>query len=156
MKTIITFRDWEFEIDRASTRLVYDQVNKSGAESCGCSDCRNYIANRHSVFPQDVRNLFVNVGIDYTKEVDVSVFENKRDGSRFISGFFHFLGRLLRGKDYRRPSGTGGFSIELTPVNDKFSIGFAPQSSMAYFDRGRDLVQIDFTTVIPWVLAESP
>ncbi|RZM25401.1 MAG: hypothetical protein EOO88_19425 [Pedobacter sp.] len=152
MKTTITFRDWEFEIDHDATKLVYDQVEQGGAEVCGCEDCRNYVLNRKSVFPKDVLEFLINVGIDYTKEVEVTVFENRPDRSRLIGGWFHFLGNIVEGERYRQPPDG---SMELTPINSVFSIGFAPESTLAYFKPTSAIIQVEFMTVIPWLLRKT-
>lgn len=153
--TTVIYRDWEFDIDRKLTRQTYDNVLVSGAESCMCNDCKNYVAYRDKVFSDEIRELFENLGIDYKKEVEITSFETLPNGLHHIGGWFHFKGRVKKGKDYRIPIISGGHTFDLTEVTDKFSIGFAEGSDLTYFVDKTDLVQVEFMTYIPWVIDKS-
>jgi len=151
----VKYRDWEFEVDTQLTKLTYDKVIGSGADGCECNDCKNYIAFRENVFPIEVQNLFVELEIDYRKEVEITSFETLPNGLHHIGGWFHFKGRVLNGKDYRVPLSSGGYSIDLTPITDSFSIGFAEGGDLTFFSDKNGLVQIEFMTFIPWVIDKS-
>ncbi len=55
--TTLKFRGWEFEVDRELTRKTYEKVSGSGADTCICSDCKNYVVYRDKVFPDEIKNL---------------------------------------------------------------------------------------------------
>jgi hypothetical protein len=154
MQVTVTFRDWQFEVDRELTAATYDKVSKSGAESCGCNDCKNYITYRDKVFPDDIKALFNDLGIDYRKEVEATHYSVLDNGLHNTGGWFHFKGRIVRGKDYRIPTGNG-FSIDLTKTSDNFSIGFAEGNDLTYFTDKNGLVQVEFMTNIPWVIDKA-
>jgi hypothetical protein len=107
--TIVQYRDWKFEVDRELTRHTYESVSASGAESCACNDCKNYVACRDKIFPEEIKTLFSDLGIDYSKEVEITPWETLPGGLHHIGGWFHFKGRLLSGKDCRDaiPGGAG-------------------------------------------------
>ena len=46
----------------------------------------------------------------------------------------------------------GGFTFDLTPITDNFSIGFSVGSDLAFFDDKNGLIQVEFDTFIPWII----
>lgn len=153
--TIVKFKDWTFEVDKLLTEQTYKSIVGSGADTCGCNDCKNYVAYRDKVFPEEVINLFNDIGIDYRKEVEIISWETLLNRLHHIGGWFHFKGRVLTGKDYRVPLPLGGHTFDLTPITDNFSIGFAEGSDLTFFDDETGLVQVEFDTNIPWVIDKS-
>lgn len=151
--TTVKFREWVFEVDQQLTKQAYQKVLNSGADTCVCNDCKNYVAYRDSVFPDEIKHLFDDLGIDYKKEVEITTWEKLPDGLHHIGGWFHFKGKVLKGKDYRVPLANGnGFTFDLTKLNDNFFIGFSSGSDLAIFDDKSDLIQVEFDTNIPWVI----
>ena len=150
----VKFKDWVFEVYREMTEQAYRNILASGTETCGCTDCKNYIAYRDHVFPKEVIKLFADLGIDYRKEVEVTFWETLSNGLLHIGGWHHFKGRVLTGKDYRISLPSGGHTIELTPITDNFSIGFAEDNDLTLFGDKTGLVQVEFDTIIPWVIDE--
>lgn len=153
--TKVKYRDWEFEVDRDLTRQTYEKISISGAESCICNDCKNYVAYRDNVFSDEIRTLFDDLGVDYKKEVEITSFETLPNGLHHIGGWFHFKGRVLNGKDYRIPLPSGGHTIDLTAVTDNFSIGFAEGGDLTFFSDKNGLIQVEFMAFIPWVIDKS-
>lgn len=153
--TKVKYRDWEFEVDRNLTRHTYKNISASGAESCVCNGCKNYVAYRDKIFSDEIRNLFEDLGIDYKKEVEITFFETLSNGLRHIGGWFHFKGRVLTGKDYRIHLPSGGHTTDLTHIAENFSIGFAEGGDLTFFSDKNDLVQVEFMTKIPWIIDKS-
>ncbi len=152
---IIKFRDWAFEVYKDVTEQTYKSISYSGAETCICNNCKNYVAYRAQVFPQEVLELFNDLGIDNGKEVEITTYEILADGRHHIGGWFHFKGKVLAGKDYRVPREFGAHTFDLTPITENFSIGFAEGSDLTFFEDKTDLVQVEFCTNIPWVIDKS-
>ena len=44
------------------------------------------------------------------------------------------------------------FQIELTNIDNNFSIGFCEQSSLTFFKNKEELIQVEFEAYIPWVI----
>lgn len=147
----VKFKDWKFEVDKALTVETYSRVAKGGAESCLCSDCENYIQNREKVFPEEVKSLFSDLGIDYNKEVEILSYQILPNGLHHIAGWFHFKGKLIEGKNCKKDIENEVSQIELTDIGNNFSIGFCEQNSLTFFENKEELIQIEFETYIPWV-----
>lgn len=153
--TNVKYKDWVFEVDREFTKKTYENISMSGADTCICNDCKNYVAYRDNVFPDDILWLFDNLGIDFRKEVEITSFETLSDGLHRIGGWFHFKGSVLAGIDYRVPLPLGGYTFDLTPISDKFSIGFSEGGDLTFFLDKNGIVQVEFMTTIPWVIDKS-
>lgn len=149
------YREWTFEVNRDLTQKTYAAVVGSGADTCVCNDCKNYVAYRDHVFPTEITTLLADLGIDYRKEVEVFSYEVLPNGRHHLAGWFHFKGRVLAGPDYREPLPGGGHTLNLTSITDNFSIGFAEGSALAHFEDKKGLVQVEFETTIPWVIDKA-
>ncbi len=155
MTTTVKFRDWTFEVDKEQTERTYREISGSGADTCGCNDCKNYVAYRAKVFPKEIIDLFSSLGVDFRKEVEITAWETLPNGLHRIGGWFHFKGQVLTAKDYRVPLPSGGHTFDLTPITGNFSIGFAEGSDLTFFEDKTELVQVEFDTSIPWVIDKS-
>lgn len=149
------FKDWTFIVEKTRTKLRYKEVIQSGADSCKCEYCLNYAMNRENVFPNEIIELFDQLGIDYRKEVEVTEWETFENGRIHIGGWFHFIGEILEGEKYKVPLPNGGTTYKLTKITDNFSIGFDYGNDLTFFDNNEELVQVEFDTVIPWVLKKG-
>ena len=148
---IIQWGDWSFEVHRTKTEQHYSKVKAGGADTCTCSDCRHFAEVRDKAYPDTVLDLFFRVGIDHNKESEVyTVGDN--DHSETYYGWFHFVGRVLSGKDCKIPFDEISSAIEYTQMTDNFRMGFtsfnAPCIFGEYLDPDDALVQIEFETKI--------
>lgn len=83
-------------------------------------------------------------------------FEVLPNGLYHIVGCFHFKGTILEDKKFRVLFVQGGgYTFDLTPITDCFSIGFAEYVSLTLFSNKEGLVQIEFMTSIPCVVEKS-
>lgn len=152
-KTTFTYKDWILTVDRKATQAMYAGLGSSSSEDCGCTDCKNYIANRPNIFPVEVKELFARLGIDYFKESEIwRVY--KADYLHVYNVYFHFKG-TLEGSDCLVSVQDGGFTSLLIPVDERVSIGFSLDNSMSCFDDNRNLVQIEFAVKLPWLLDKA-
>jgi hypothetical protein len=149
---IVKFRDWEFEVDKLLTLNAYNEISLSGAEACDCNDCKNYVAYRDKVFPNEIKKLFNELGVDYRKEVEITSWEKLENGLHKIGGWFHFKGKLKSGKSYKVYLESNSYSIDLCEINQNFEIGFAEDNSQTFFKDTSGLIQIEFMTSIPWII----
>ena len=95
------------------------------------------------MFPDEVKQLFKQLGVDIKKNFDVTDFGADVTGRSF-DGEFHFKGRLIEGEDCWVPAKHGGYQVELLPVNDTFKIGFTKMGSQSFFKEEKEIVQIEF------------
>ncbi len=137
----LKFREWEFEFDKELNSETYKKISVSGADSCLCNNCKNHVAYRDKVFSKEVLQLFIALGIDFKKEVEIVSYAKLSSGLHHIGGWFHFNGKILKGK------------IDgVLEIDNNFSIGFTEDNALTFFENKNGLVQVDFMTSIPWVI----
>ncbi len=139
---IFKYRDWVLEVERAQTETLYKGVSLSGSESCDCGNCKHFLSIKHFLYPDEVKGLFDNLGMDINKEFEVCDFGDEESG-HFYSWWFHFIGEIIEGKDCNTPLPTGGYTMDLLPINDILSIGFTKNISISFFDNKQDLIQVE-------------
>ena len=151
-KTKITYRNWKIEVDKELTTAAYSRLRFSSSEGCDCIYCTNYHKNKEIVFPPEIENLFDKLGIDKTKEPEISHMTKLESGLHLYSGWFHFKGKF-EGKDCSIPLLNGnGTTLHLEEITSRFRIGFTKTVHNTIFDDKNELVQIEFDCQIPWVI----
>ncbi|MHA7100678.1 hypothetical protein [Roseivirga pacifica] len=156
MKEIqVDYRGWRLYSDKEKTEQAYKEFEHSGAESCACDYCKNFIAQRETLFPEEIKELLREVGVDYKKEIDVSELARLENGLHYYIGWFQFKGDF-KGKDCTVSLSNSGYTFDLTQITDKFSIGFRHDNSLTPFREKEGLVQIEFECHLPWVLEKEP
>lgn len=153
MKTKVSFKEWKLEADKELTQQTYLKIVKASAESCGCNHCKNFAAQRDTIYPSQIKELLGQLGIDFMKETEISHFAKLKNGLHYYSGWFHFKGTFT-GNDCTVPF-DGGYTYDLTPITDNFSIGFRHDNLLTHFKNKKNLVQIDFGCQIPWVIEKE-
>ena len=148
---IVKFRDWEFIVDKELTKMTYDKVSGGSSEGCDCNDCKNFVNSRETIYPEEIKKFLTELGVDYKKESEICHYCRQDDGLHYYGGWFHFKGQF-KGKDCHVPTGYNSFTFDLTPINDKFSIGFHYYSASTFFDTKENLVQIEFEAKINWTI----
>jgi len=154
-QTQVSFQDWEVFAVKELTAQTYLELEHSSTESCGCDYCKNFIEQRERIFPDEIKELFSKLGIDYKKEIEISEFAKLENGLHYYSGWFHFKGDFI-GKDCTVPLQNGGHTFDLTKIMENFSIGFRRDNALKPFKDTNRIVQIEFDCNIPWVLANEP
>ena len=98
--TPLALGDQRIEYDREATAAVYRAMESGFAEKCGCAGCRNFMAQRGSVFPTPFLSLLERLGIDAAKEGEVYESGPFPDGRHVYGGWFYFVGRMLAAGEY--------------------------------------------------------
>jgi len=137
---------WIVKYDAEATRKRYSHIEIGYPERCGCELCQNFAATREKVYPEEVRRILAQLGIDYTKEAEVAYTCRIRPEWHSYIGWFHFIGRAeeVRGElqDYVR-------------IGNHFSWCFRNIAENVFSPY--PLVEINFTAEVPWVLeAKEP
>jgi hypothetical protein len=140
--TQITYRDWLFDCDVEVTRAGYETILAGGVETCDCAGCRNFLAQRDSVFPVEVLKLFSELGVDYKRDAEIYHTARLDPGVHLYGGWFHFVGAIV--KEPIGPATLNNFTIDFLPNNALAAKTFENQP----------LVQIEITAKLPWVLSE--
>ncbi|HEY2857689.1 MAG TPA: hypothetical protein VGJ21_04685 [Terracidiphilus sp.] len=139
-----TFQAGEFiiEYDREATARTYRLIERSDADRCGCSYCRNFVSQRPSHYPPSFLNLLNDLGIDPSKEGEV--FECGLEGGlHYYGGWLFLSGKLLQ---------RGGHVRDGKNFEYWFDDGYRPPSEA---DFGEDQIVLEFSTRFPWVLDED-
>jgi hypothetical protein len=155
MKTNIA--RWQIEYDSDATRACYAQVAHGSQVKCSCSDCRNFAAALEHAFPPAARRVLDQLGVDYSKRAEVYSTGRVDSGLHQYGGWFHFVGAIESGADAWRQfdKEAKSFTGELAQFADHFEIGFTSRIALlpdAF--HGKSVVQLEFQTQIPWVIAE--
>ena len=142
--TKINYRDWIFDCDVEATLQAYESILAGGLEGCSCSECRNFLGQRKSVFPEEVVNLFAQLGINYKRDAEIYHTARLESGLHQYGGWFHFVGSILK-----QPNGPA-------KVNERFTIDFLVDRALAAKSFGNQpLVQVEITAEVPWVLKDE-
>ena len=130
--------------DREATVRAYMALPSGGADRCSCVYCRNFAAQRATVYPQGFRALLEQLGIDPSKEGEVYDGTGPFDlRIRLTGGWFYFVGELVEKGE------------RLIQVGD-FQYWFQPSFPRAPVSFGDCVAAIEFSVQISWVLDESP
>lgn len=157
LKKIVNYKNWIFEVDDDRTREVYQSLSMGSPEACGCSTCQNFIVNRTGIYPNEFRKLLTDLGVDYQKESEVYHMYRTEKGMHFYGGWFHFKGKIKKGKDSRVVTPHGNQIVDAIALNDNFELGFVKDSSLAFFDPEEldQLIQIEFFAFAKWKLDQA-
>jgi len=153
VENLVRFRQWVFSVDKAETERIYAAATASEAVLCGCGNCLNFEAARELAFPVEVRELFLELGIDYRREAEVFIWQSFPDGRQHYGGWFHFRGTIIAGPTLPQSDRQGPW---LEPLNNSFGIGFCNANAPGFFSDLRGAAQLEFETYVPWLLTNAP
>jgi hypothetical protein len=153
MRTELELRGWRIAAEPELTAAAYAASARRGATDCGCLYCANWVAQRERELPRELRALLLRAGVD--PNVEAEVWEAGRvarsEQRAFACGWWHFVGQVLeRGPDgFELPSNPGaasrGWTVGIAPGQRELMLSTLP---------AEPIVQIEFRTMLPWVLPE--
>jgi hypothetical protein len=153
---VVRFGRWTLQCDHVVTGRAYEQVLKGAPERCGCDPCKNFVAQRQSIYPAAVTSLFDQLGIDPSREAEIYHNARMPSGLHLYGGWFHFVGSIEKGGDAFVPVAPNAGSFALEPVGEHFKLGFSAHIGLAPPSfAGRPLVQVEFSAEIPWVISAT-
>ncbi len=117
--------------DPEATREAYAGITKPAEEQCGCTYCRNWGIQRQNIYEPELLELFDTLGIDHTKEIEVTHYLREEDGLHYYGCHLLFVGRL-------RP---------FNPWFKRLAIRFRRKWKSVKLDSGMDLGFDDFFTI---------
>ena len=146
--------NWLIEFDYEATKNAYSSIIQK--ITCGCHTCRNY-DKALSDFPNEVHDLFNELGIDLSKPAEVyeSAFEN---GIVQMGGWYHIVGNYLEGDDVWlpvAPDHSHQKTTEMYTISDGFQVGFTHMIALVEEDYPHPVIQMEINFYVPWVLGES-
>ena len=148
----IEIAGWLLECDPDATRRALTEVPAGAPEACGCLHCRNFAAARDDVYGPDLRILLTQLGVPADREAEVyDCGPAERFGYRRAGGWFHFVGRIVRDPLIDEAPPARPFVLLGPELQVYFVAGGAlVPDALA----GHSVVQLEFETEVPWVLAE--
>jgi hypothetical protein len=130
--------------DSVRTRTAYTSMNSGFAERCGCAHCRNFVAQRSTVYPEKFLQLLELLGVDPEKEGDVH--KGGAPGSLMeYGGWFYVAGELIEAGERMADAGSG--------FQYFFRRSRMPTSLADFGDR---VLALEFLTRLAWVISDDP
>jgi hypothetical protein len=134
--------------DRESTVELYvTTIKTGGADKCDCTYCKNFAAQRTTVYPPGFLALLEQLGANSLKELEAFDYDFGPTTSKrhLYGGWFVFCGELTEGTEWR-PDVKPGL----------FTCWFTTSFPNAAFPKHPKLCAVEFCTEIPWVISERP
>ena len=130
--------------DREATAAAYGNLLFGDADRCKCVYCRNFAAQRATVYSQAFRAFLDQLGIDPQKEGEVYDMAGPDERRvRPTGGWFYFVGELIE-------------KGERLVQDGDFQYWFQPSFPRPPAAFGKEVAAIEFSVQVPWVLDESP
>ncbi len=129
------------EADPARTRKTYLEIGKGGAEECGCSYCRNYLAVLPSALPEQVLSFFSAAGIDVRKDAEIYEQGEVSPGMRSYGGEYYLWGSVVT-EPIGEQTLPNGFRFAFTKPTPLAQEQFKSEGALCFY----------FTANLPWVL----
>jgi hypothetical protein len=149
--------DQVFLHDREATLAAYALLERGYADICGCEGCRNFAAQRATVYPPDFLALLDRLGIDPLKEGEAVHYGGVPPGLHAYGGWFYFIGSLLTPGERLVEVKGGSFWVPAAHKTEErgffYYVGtLTPQPPPSFL--GKPVLALEFETRLPWVLAE--
>lgn len=107
----ISFGPWTLDVDVEATASAYAAMAQGSAADCGCTDCRNWIEQRTVALPTALITQLEAMGIDPTKETEISEYEGGQmhADQNLYWGEYLFIGSVVSGPEcyLEQPDGKG-------------------------------------------------
>ncbi len=147
---------WHIETDPDATRECV--ARRPPGADCPCEGCRNFDAAAGRTFPPEFVAMANALGLDVTKPSEVChVYAQGPSGLYLTDGWFNVVGSIVSGRDlgWCRPDGSHALQPGLLGSGLSFRLSL-PTAPVPEVFAGRSVLQLDFVTPVPWVLAEPP
>jgi hypothetical protein len=139
--------DQSIRYDRQATAAIYNTITSGGAEECGCIGCRNFAAQRETIYPASFRDLLQLMGIDPAKDAEVYDVGPFPGGTYVYEGRFYFIGEVIA---------AGERNVGSLEGPDSFEFFFTRSGPRHPAFRSKDAIAIEFTTRVNWILPDTP
>ena len=144
--TELRFGDQTVLYDRDATISAYQTMNGGWADECGCLFCKNFVAQRESVFPPSFLELLGLLGIDARKEGEAFMNGPVADGCHLYGGWFYLVGELV----------VAGENANIAADSHHFGYFFTRMHPPHKAFGGVPTIGLEFEAHVPWVLPEDP
>ena len=151
--TQAVFARWNLTLDAESTRRAFSQIDIGSSESCGCTPCLNFAAQRQSTFPEPVRSFMTSAGIPIDREAEIYHNCRLESGLHSYGGWFHFVGKLTSGADAFVAIDETTGTFDLHDFGSGLQVGISTKTALVNtaFD-SHNVLQLEFAAEIPWTI----
>ncbi|RYG97399.1 MAG: hypothetical protein EON58_09845 [Alphaproteobacteria bacterium] len=140
---------WSFRFDPDLTDKLYENTP---LPNCDCTDCKNFSAAVDQAFSPPFAFLLRRLGIDKSKPAELCHYGTTGEPMP-TNGWFHFVGHLDSGRDAWHQTGENTHFLDPEPFPGIRSIGFTTRLALVPDQfLAHPLVQLEFETVVPWVI----
>ena len=148
---------WKIQYDPEATRICYSQIAQGSPADCNCTGCKNFASAFDYAYPPEAKAIFDLLGIDFHKAAEVYRNGRLESGLHHYGGWFHLVGSIESGEEAWQVIGDSSTSFRFHPevLASHFSFGFSSRLALvreSFLDQS--LLQLEFVTEIPWVVAE--
>ena len=144
--TELQIGDQTIRYDREATAAIYATIQHGDAEECGCPACRNFAAQRESIYPASFRAMLELLGIDADKESATAEYGPLADETYRYDGWFALVGEVV----------AAGASNSHAPDANYFEFFFTRVCPNAPPFTNQPLLGLEFVTNVKWVLKDPP
>lgn len=139
---------WRLRFDAALTADLYAKVPE---RNCDCTDCVNFRGAGDAAFSPPFLFLLRQLGIDRSKPAELCHYGTSGEPIP-TDGWFHFIGMIEDGEDAWRKTGPDAYVLASERFPGMQSVGFTARLALVPEPfQGRQVVQLEFGTVVPWV-----
>jgi hypothetical protein len=148
------FGKFKIDVDVEKTRDFY-KSEKYVTEYCQCDGCCNY-EKAVDLFPNEVKKLFTEMGIELKKPTETMIFDVECDGKQLIyGGFYHICGIVISDPNEKN-SVTGRKEVcYVYKITDNYEIWFNEECDLPEENFPRPMFQLDISFHCPWVLEKE-
>ncbi len=145
---------WRVTYDPDATRKLYTLASAGNADSCDCDFCLNFLAQRDSAYPPTVREVLLQIGVDYRKETELSYVTTLAPDCHLYLGHFIFVGSVECLAESNEPFEEVPGLLAQVEVTERFSWGFKDSKSGSQYKtpNGKPRSELVFQTKLAWVL----
>ncbi|MFS1514415.1 hypothetical protein VQL36_18595 [Chengkuizengella sp. SCS-71B] len=138
------FAEYEIEIDYARTLEYYKDLPFIGDEDdCNCIYCQNY-ALATMYFPEDVKSLCINIGVNLKKDARVSHFYEAKNSKHMYIAEYKLFGNIIR------RAKTEAIDVLYKNDEDYFTI------SLLNVEVDDNVIELCIEAFLPWLLDIPP
>jgi hypothetical protein len=128
----------------ATVELYLRTITVPNADRCSCISCKNFAAQRRTVFPQEFVDFLIALGVDPLKEWEVFDYDFSvtKTPDHLYGGYLLFVGQLVYGAD------------DAPQKEQRFRYWFTSSFPNATLPTNTKLSAVEFLAQVPWVLGE--
>jgi hypothetical protein len=147
---ISTIGRWTIDHQPGITWQCYQAMPEN--LGCDCAGCRNFLAVSDRAFCSEFLSIADVLGVDIRKPIELCHYGQEQNGLHLTSGWFHVVGQILSGRDAMKQMDETSGVFDLERIGNA-EFGFT--DNLALISKpfaDKHLIQLEFTTHVPWVI----